>query len=227
MDDRELLELAAKAAGLHVVDRGSPVTLYVESDGCKSGVRWNPLADDSDALRLAVALRLDVGSGFNLHYEEVCMVSHAELFSGWFEEPYGSDPSAATRRAIVRGAAEIGKGCDLGPRCKTNPTAPHGFLRNASHTAGRYVCECEFWEPEPVAYFYCRSGRIVSTEAREALMARLGNIEKVPLWDHPRKSVAFPAGYEIHELPADYTGKVWIEGQVRRLHDIAQGTDHE
>lgn len=33
------------------------------------------------------------------------------------------------------------------PKCKTHPDAPHGFLRNASHSADRYVCECEFWEP--------------------------------------------------------------------------------
>lgn len=30
--------------------------------------------------------------------------------------------------------------------CKTHPDAPHGFLRNASHTEGRYVCECEYWK---------------------------------------------------------------------------------
>ena len=30
--------------------------------------------------------------------------------------------------------------------CKTHPDAPHGFLRNASHNADRYVCECEHWE---------------------------------------------------------------------------------
>lgn len=34
-------------------------------------------------------------------------------------------------------------------KCKTHPDAPHGFLRNASHSMDRYVCECEFWE-EPV-----------------------------------------------------------------------------
>ena len=41
--------------------------------------------------------------------------------------------------------------------CKTHPDAPHGFVRNASHSEARYVCECEFWEPpeqdEPVAWF--------------------------------------------------------------------------
>jgi hypothetical protein len=31
-------------------------------------------------------------------------------------------------------------------KCNTHPNAPHGFLRNASHNAGRYVCECEHWE---------------------------------------------------------------------------------
>jgi hypothetical protein len=36
---------------------------------------------------------------------------------------------------------------DGGPPCKEDHRAPHGFLRNASHNADRYVCECEFWSP--------------------------------------------------------------------------------
>lgn len=41
-------------------------------------------------------------------------------------------------------------------RCKDHPDAPHGFDRNASHNADRYVCECESWEPkqEPVAWMF-------------------------------------------------------------------------
>ena len=31
-------------------------------------------------------------------------------------------------------------------KCKDHPMAPHGFLRQASHDAGRYVCECEWWD---------------------------------------------------------------------------------
>jgi hypothetical protein len=31
--------------------------------------------------------------------------------------------------------------------CKTHPDAPHGFDRNGSHSADRYVCMCEHWEP--------------------------------------------------------------------------------
>jgi len=34
------------------------------------------------------------------------------------------------------------------PKCNQHPDAPHGFDRNASHNAGRYVCECEGWEPD-------------------------------------------------------------------------------
>ena len=33
------------------------------------------------------------------------------------------------------------------PPCNPDPRAPHGFCRDASHSAGRYVCECEGWEP--------------------------------------------------------------------------------
>ncbi|NDC48657.1 MAG: hypothetical protein EBZ61_06215 [Micrococcales bacterium] len=32
-------------------------------------------------------------------------------------------------------------------KCNPHPDAPHGFMRDASHSAGRYVCECESWEP--------------------------------------------------------------------------------
>jgi len=46
--------------------------------------------------------------------------------------------------------------------CKTHPDAPHGFVRNASHSDDRYVCECEFWEPpeqdEPLAWFRKENG---------------------------------------------------------------------
>jgi len=31
------------------------------------------------------------------------------------------------------------------PSCNPHPNAPHGFNRNASHSANRYVCECEGW----------------------------------------------------------------------------------
>ena len=86
MSDRELLEAAAKAAGIDWADGH-------ESTGLRdqNGKVWNPLADDGDALRLAVKLRLmDEVSVMDAQYES-------------------EDPLAATRLAIVRAAAAISK----------------------------------------------------------------------------------------------------------------------
>ena len=33
------------------------------------------------------------------------------------------------------------------PKCNPHSKAPHGFMREASHQAARYVCECEMWDP--------------------------------------------------------------------------------
>jgi len=33
-------------------------------------------------------------------------------------------------------------------QCKTHPDAPHGFDRDSSLSMNRYVCECEYWEPD-------------------------------------------------------------------------------
>lgn len=91
--DRELLELAARAAGL-------PWDQWV-IDGNDS---WNPLTDDGDALRLAVKLRLAlVFDGLQVS----ASIPDGAVFE--MEPLKYADPHAATRRAIVRAAAEIGK----------------------------------------------------------------------------------------------------------------------
>ena len=61
------------------------------------------------------------------------------------------------------------------PSCNQHPDAPHGFARNASHNAGRYVCECEGWEPEqePVAV-------VEITYGREPECYVTGNIDNFP-----------------------------------------------
>ena len=92
MTDREYLELAAKAARIEWADGH-------ESTGLRNanGTFWKPLEDDGDALRLAVKLRHELGTDI------------AQCFGiGRFDE-YKNDPLAATRRAIVRAAAEIGR----------------------------------------------------------------------------------------------------------------------
>jgi hypothetical protein len=119
MTDRELLELAAKAAGIAVswktwvtgkaAEFGS--IKYTKHEGFLAGAKqWSPLTDDGDALRLAVKLRLNV---IHRSTSDGVMRVTAEvdwgIFHEDFHEDHGSDPYAATRRAITRAAAELGK----------------------------------------------------------------------------------------------------------------------
>lgn len=101
MTDKELLELAAKAAG--IVGEWNGLGLEIGSAGI--GYReWNPLTDDGDALRLAVKLRIEVEPW--IHGDSAC--SRAAVREVLIDEPhYGDDPERATRRAIVRAAAAI------------------------------------------------------------------------------------------------------------------------
>ena len=82
MNDAELTSLAAKAFG------NAPEI-------------FNPLTDDGDALRLAVKLGLVI----NCRHVQALV----ETTNDKFWEPQDNDPYAATRRAIVRAAAEIGE----------------------------------------------------------------------------------------------------------------------
>ena len=114
MTDKELLEYAAKAAGIEVrwheqwkcfvhvspFNTDNPPTL--------AGQRlvWVPLTDDGDALRLAVKLCLCVDCVIGA--DEVTAfvadgIFHSEI------DICADDRHAATRRAIVRAAAEIGR----------------------------------------------------------------------------------------------------------------------
>jgi hypothetical protein len=107
MTDRELLELAAKAAGIeHYGEHNAQGGLKT------TGGWWNPLTDDGDALRLAVKLELDVCINTPIDREPH---THVIGFVGNSTdtiaviEGRGDDPYAATRRAIVKAAAEIGR----------------------------------------------------------------------------------------------------------------------
>ena len=110
MKDKEILELAAKAAGYPVewVERrvarigAFKQIQHARRDGfTMSGKEWNPLTDDGDALRLAVTLGLHVyGCKIGCNVDDYIFID---------KEDCGGDPYAATRRAITRAAAEIGK----------------------------------------------------------------------------------------------------------------------
>lgn len=105
MRDKELLELAAKAGGIDARRLPGAWPDRFDDD------QWNPLIDDGDALRLAMALysrgfMLEAGSG-----GVTVTVSHPVVMADeWCPSSGAFDPCAATRRAIVRAAAEIGKG---------------------------------------------------------------------------------------------------------------------
>ena len=117
MDDRTMLELAAKAAGIEWIPANTEKGIELEPvfglwlkihgepyEGQRR--RWNPLANDGDALRLMIA----VGVGFIIDDEFVnvfrcgheLLVDLCEYYAN-----HGGDKTAATRRAITRTAAEI------------------------------------------------------------------------------------------------------------------------
>ena len=110
MSDRELLEDAAKAAGMMfdpTVKNKHGLMVVAKDAACQSEqFFWNPLTDDGDALRLAVKLRkMPVIERWSDGHDWVFIPGHE---GGAL--PLGDDPLAATRRAIVRAAAEIGEG---------------------------------------------------------------------------------------------------------------------
>ena len=112
MTDRELLELAAKAAGYEWRED-------IKRERDKIGVDalwiphvstgWNPLKNSGDALSLAVACQLGISIvGGRAGLVECVSFKECHCFVSSREIADDGDLCAATRRAIVRAAAEIG-----------------------------------------------------------------------------------------------------------------------
>lgn len=109
MTDRELLELAAKAAG---VEHDGYTERYYDP-GLRArgnaGDAWNPLTDDGDALRLAVKTGVFITG---VVHENTPVRGYRAAWNDGTKALYqriGSDAAADYRRAIVRAAAAIGK----------------------------------------------------------------------------------------------------------------------
>lgn len=113
--DRELLELAAKAAGIVIyrpvedcVAQPNPehVGGFAIENARGGHSLWNPLLDDGDCFRLALKLGIDFYIGDD---------NGAATYTVYFDparnrvQHHGTEDFAATRRAIVKAAAEIGK----------------------------------------------------------------------------------------------------------------------
>lgn len=112
MNDRELLEMAAKAAGIELLwplymPGATEVPMLTKSMKDTVVTWWSPLADDGDALRLAVKLGIEIVPMHNCQVDAVLYMDGTEIVH--VAESMREDKFSATRRAIVRAAAEIGK----------------------------------------------------------------------------------------------------------------------
>jgi hypothetical protein len=104
MSDRELLELAARAADISLLFPGEEIGGR-DPRNAKTHDVWNPLKDNGDALWLAAQLALDIEFKTRGHITDGVVVDGSLT---WIDANEGI--CAVLRRAIVRAAAEIGKG---------------------------------------------------------------------------------------------------------------------
>ena len=100
---KELLTLAAKAAGYRLCHFGCPFQgAFVEDDLKGRSFYWNPRDSSADAFELIVLLNIRFAGEWG---------GYAEALPGILEyhEEAGKDTCAAARLAILRAAAEIGR----------------------------------------------------------------------------------------------------------------------
>ena len=109
--DRELLELAAKAAGIEIGEHCDPIDrkysdalgIWIQAGYGELGRWWNPLNNGDHALSLVSKLRLHIGM-------------ESFVANAWASDDYGNfqtvvlshfGDDAALRRAIVKAAAHM------------------------------------------------------------------------------------------------------------------------
>ena len=87
------------------------------------------------------------GAGPDIPLTRVLLAQVINVLDGM--EPHTGElwQVAASAEALEGLSTQLREALQAPPPCKTDPRAPHGFLRNASHGADRYVCECECWVP--------------------------------------------------------------------------------
>jgi hypothetical protein len=110
--DRELLELAAKAAGYkrtRIAPNGMNQVHGWHEGYDNDWEYWDPIFDEGDAQRLAVKLYLVVAVMRATHDKPAFTAVYHFNGPEHVSEMHGEDANAATRRAIVRAAAAIGE----------------------------------------------------------------------------------------------------------------------
>lgn len=116
MSDKELLEYAAKAGVVKGWYTETYNAIHVDTSPLRNYVLWRPLDDDRDAFRLAVQCSLEISFVDDEPEKEgeetTACVGYAidgDDKIHYVFESHNGDIFSATRRAIVRAAAEIGK----------------------------------------------------------------------------------------------------------------------
>ena len=118
MSDKELIEFAAKAIGWRVAsfsERGTSIVnggmAVVVGEGRNFG--WRPQLDDGDSMRLAVKLRMEIYHGSDegsAAYVGYWVDGRMQYCIEYYDDiTHMGDACSATRRAILRAAAEVGK----------------------------------------------------------------------------------------------------------------------
>lgn len=107
MNDRQLVEFAARAAGLAVTWEPVHNCFWVAFGQGEEARPWNPLDDDGEAFRLAVLLDIHHGRA-RAPYENGCWArwdGSSEVYREALDTLDSRKICAAARRAIVRAAA--------------------------------------------------------------------------------------------------------------------------
>lgn len=106
MNDKELLELAAKACSYKPDGPFGKGILVIVGD---QAIPFSPLTDDGDALRLARRLGLCIEFAYCLDDAPIVSVGQFEAKGQWVARMNFPDAGKETRRAIVEAAASLAK----------------------------------------------------------------------------------------------------------------------
>jgi hypothetical protein len=120
-------------------------------------------------------------------------------------------------------------------KCNPHPDAPHGFDRNASHNADRYVCECESWEPPKNKPMTRDEWKDWLEKSWDEAQARANTPEQKPVGyvsgfyggycviQPTDPAVVLPAGMALYRAPREWVGltdeEIWGSGSRLSLSE--------
>jgi len=119
--------------------------------------------------------------------------------------------------------------------CKEHPDAPHGFMRDASHSAGRYVCECEFWKPPKNKPMTRDEWKEWLEESWAEAQARASTPEQKPaayvtgfhnghcVIEPTDRATVLPVGMALYRAPTEWVGLT--DEEKEKLVEAFYGTD--